>query len=694
MKKDLARKWYEIAVNKAEDHADIYIYSEIGLWGITANDFAKDLKEVKAKTITMHINSPGGSVFDGLAIHNMVKKHPAKVTAVVDGVAASIATVIALGADTVKMSAGSLWMIHDPSAMVGGTADDMDKAAEALRKMADSIAGIYQAKTGKALEDIKAKMSEETWFSATEAKDYGFADEIDNTVADMAACANFDFERLGYTHVPAALNKINNGADGAKETPTMKKPNENPSATDTGADTKPDTKPDAVTQATNTVDLDAVRAEATKQERERCNAIRTACKTAKLDDTFANKLIENGTNLESARAAIFEEMAKRQEETDTRTANPSVTVTVDARTKLVAVMALALMARANPSAKIELKDGAADFRGYSLLDMARASLESQGIKVKGLSRGELAAKALHSTSDFPLILADVAGKTLRQAYTESPQTFKQWTRRASAPDFKSVKRLQLGEAPTLEKVLENGAFTEGTITEARETYSLATYGRIVSITRQALINDDLSAFSRIIPAMGRQAMNLESDIVYAVLTANATMADGGALFNATAITSAGGHANLNSSSGGALSDTSLALARKAMRKQKGLDKATFLNVTPRYLLVPEDLETTVDKLLMTFASTSYANNIPSFIRSLVPVVEPRLSAVGSGLYWYLAADPAAIDTVEYCYLEGEEGPVMDERLGFEVDGVQFKIRHDFAAAAIDFRGLYRSNGVA
>lgn len=691
--KKLNQKWYEIAVNKAGDHADIYIYSDIGYWGITANDFAKDLKEVKAKTITMHINSPGGSVFDGLAIHNVVKKHPAKVTAVVDGVAASIATVIALGADTVKMSAGSLWMIHDPSAMVGGTADDMDKAAEALRKMADSIAGIYQAKTGKALEDIKAKMSAETWFSATEAKDYGFADEIDDTVADMAACANFDFERLGYTHVPAALNRINNGADGAKETPTMKKPNEEPSATDNGAGTTK-TEPATVAQATNTVDLAAVRAEAARLERERMTAIRAACKTAKIEDSFADKLVTDGVKLEDARAAIFEEMAKRQEQTETQSANPSVTVTVDARTKLVAVMALALMARANPSAKIELKDGASDFRGFSLLDMARASLEAQGIKVKGMSRGELAAKAMHSTSDFPLILADVAGKTLRQAYTESPQTFKQWTRRASAPDFKSIKRLQLGEAPSLEKVKEHGEFTEGTLTEGRETYSLATYGRIVSITRQALINDDLSAFSRIIPAMGRQAMNLECDIVCGVLTANATMADGGALFNATAVTSAGGHANLNSSSGGALSDTSLALARKAMRKQKGLDGKTYLNITPRFLLVPEDLETTVDKLLMTFAATTYSNNIPGFIKSLVPIVEPRLSAVGSGLYWYLAADPAAVDTVEYCYLEGEEGPVMDQRLGFEVDGVQFKIRHDFAAAAIDFRGLYRSNGVA
>lgn len=687
--KELARKWYEIAVNKADDHADIYIYSEIGFWGITANDFAKDLKEVKAKTITMHINSPGGSVFDGLAIHNMVKKHAAKVTAVVDGIAASIATVIALGADTVKMSAGSLWMIHDPSAMVGGTAEDMDKAAEALRKMTDSIAGIYQAKTGKPLEDIKAKMADETWFSASEAKEFGFVDEIDETAADMAACATFDFKRLGFTKIPDALNTINKGADGAKETTTMKKPNEDPSATDTGADTGA-----PAVQAAAQVDLEKVKAEAAKQERERCAAIRAAARVAKVEDALAEKLITDGVALDKAREAIFDALAKRQEQNETRSANPDVTVTVDARSKLVAVMALALMARANPTAKIELKDGAGDFRGFSLLDMARASLEAQGIKTKGLSKGELAAKAVHSTSDFPLVLADVAGKTLRQSYQESPQTFKSWTRRATAPDFKNVKRIQIGEAPALAKVLEGGSFTEGTVTEGREQYKLATYGRIVSLSRQALINDDLSAFSRIIPAMGRQAMNLESDVVYAVLTSNAAMADGGNLFNATAVTSAGGHANLNSSSGGALSDTSLALARKAMRKQKGLDKETFLNITPEFLLVPEDLETTVDKLLMTFASTSYANNVPSFIRSLKPIVEPRLSAVGSGLYWYLAANPAVIDTVEHCHLEGEEGPVMDERIGFESDGVQFKIRHDFAAAAIDFRGLYRSNGVA
>ena len=162
-----------------------------------------------------------------------------------------------------------------------------------------------------------------------------------------------------------------------------------------------------------------------------------------------------------------------------------------------------------------------------------------------MSKMEVASEALgmragagyHSTSDFPSILANVANKTLRAAYDSTPRTFTGWARRATIVDFKPVHRTQLGGAPDLQRVLESGEFSYGTIGEGKEVYALATYGRIVAITRQTLINDDLDAFTRIPSAFGAAAADLESDIVYSILTANAAMGDGVALFHAT-------HANL------------------------------------------------------------------------------------------------------------------------------------------------------
>jgi hypothetical protein len=254
-------------------------------------------------------------------------------------------------------------------------------------------------------------------------------------------------------------------------------------------------------------------------------------------------------------------------------------------------------------------------------------------------------------------------------------------------DFKPTSVIQLSGAPDLLKVNEHGEFTYGTMKDGAETYKLLSYGRIVALTRQAIVNDDLRAFDRLISAFGDSAARLENRLVYAELTANAALSDGVALFHAT-------HGNLGTGAGSALSLDGLSAGRAAMRKQKGL-AGEQLNIVPAYLIVPAALEGLAYQLTSANYVPTTQAGINEFAKggrtALEVVVEPLLDAA-SATAWYLASSSGSIDTVEYAFLEGEQGPVVESQNGFEIDGTSWKCREDFAAKTIDYRGLYKANG--
>ena len=205
------KTWYEIK-NKS-DKAEIWIYEEIGedFWtggGVTAKGFQKELAAIKADKIDLHINSPGGLVFDGITIYNLLKQHPANVTTYIDGLAASIASVIALAGDSVIMAENALFMIHKASGLVMGNSDDMRDFAEKLDKVNTSIATTYISKTGKDEPEINDLMAAETWMTAAEALGFGFVDEVSGE-ADMAACARFIpvMEKAKFQNIPGCIAK-------------------------------------------------------------------------------------------------------------------------------------------------------------------------------------------------------------------------------------------------------------------------------------------------------------------------------------------------------------------------------------------------------------------------------------------------------------------------------------------------------
>jgi hypothetical protein len=430
------------------------------------------------------------------------------------------------------------------------------------------------------------------------------------------------------------------------------------------------------------INLDAERQAAALAERARIREIEKVGRTLDVDARLVTQHVEAGTSVEEFRKLALDDAANRSETTEIRSA--AAVVTRDETESRHAGIMAALLHRYDPAVFPLKGDLGRDWTGQTLLDLAKECLELSGTRTRRLPRHEIAKLAL-STSDFPSILADVANKTLRQAYEAYPRTFLPFSRRRSAVDFKNINAVQLGEAPSLMKVNEKGEFTHGSIAESKETYKLATYGRIVSITRQTIINDDLSAFTRIPAGFGVAAATLESDTVWGIITSNPAMGDGVTLFHAN-------HSNLNTGAGSALALAGLGAGMAAMAKQKGLDGVTVLNVQPRYLVVPVALQLTAFQMIApNLAPAKSADLVPDYIRALTPIAEPRLDAA-STTAWYLFASPDQIDTIEYAYLEGQDGVYIETRQGFDVDGVEIKARLDFGAKAIDWRGLQKNVG--
>lgn len=484
-------------------------------------------------------------------------------------------------------------------------------------------------------------------------------------------------------NAPAAEAKVQPSDSVATEDTTMTEPKTpvaepKVAAVETRAQPKPQKADTAAAP-----DAEAVATRAREIERDRVSTIYDLAGRLNLERSFADDLVKRGTDIGEARRLILDQVAAKSEETRTFS---QVSIPLGGRNEAITrrdAVANALLHRYSPTL-FQLEDAARQYRGMSLLELARESLGNVGVNTRGLSRDEVATRALHSTSDFPEILSAVTNKTLRQAYEAYPRTFMLFCRQVLATDFKAMHRVQLGEAPQLLEVGESGEFKRGTLGESKESYKVKTYGRVVAITRQTLINDDLDAFTRIPAMYGNSIAQLESDVVWGVITANPTMADGNALFHTT-------HKNL-AGTGAALAVEAVGAARAAMAKQTGLDKKTVLNVRPAFLIVPASLELKAEQMVaQNLVPAATSNVVPQSIRTLAPISEPRLDAA-SETAWYLAASPNQIDTIEYAYLEGQQGAYIETRNGFDVDGVEIKCRLDFGAKAIDWRGLYKNPG--
>lgn len=427
-------------------------------------------------------------------------------------------------------------------------------------------------------------------------------------------------------------------------------------------------------------------AEATRQ-----SEIRKNVRIAGLGEELADELCGDiKIDVQSASKRIFAELEKRNPQ---KTNNQRVEVTDMNQKQLRVEAATRGLLHRFDGQKYQMKEGEGEFVQGSILDMARHFLALEGVRgAYTMNRQELAKRALHSTSDFPEVLANTANRSLRAAYEGAPNTFMPFVRETSKDDFKQISSVQIGNGGKLVKVGESGEYKRTTLSESAEKYQIEKYGIVLGRTWELIVNDDMDAFTRIPARLGVRAKEKENEIFWGLVTMNTltgqAMAETGVnLFHAT-------HGNLIASgSGGAPDATRLGVARKSMRLMKDLD-GELSGVTPSYLVVPAALETVAEQLVVQTispAETSKTNPFgPGGRSKLDIVVESRLDAA-SATGWYVFSDKNKIAMAELARLGGK-GPEIFVREGFDIDGMELKLRYCFGMKILDYRGFFRNYG--
>jgi hypothetical protein len=380
--------------------------------------------------------------------------------------------------------------------------------------------------------------------------------------------------------------------------------------------------------------------------------IRELASSLGVRSALTDDLIDREASLEEARADILGELQTRGE-VHIRTAHNRQAL--DDPENFIRTVGEGLYARATgatPSAP------ARQFAGLTVPMIAAECLRRTGMVTQMMTPDALVTRALQTTSDFALILADTVGRTLRDSYKVPASGVRVLARETTAQDFRTKHRLMLDTSGlTLEKTNEDGEYKSGAMAEADATYAVDSYGRIIGISRKALVNDDLGAFTDIPRRLGMAAVNFQAQFLTNIVTSDPVMTeDGDTLFHAD-------HSNL-AAAGATPSVATLTAARLAMRRQTG-QSGGLISVTPRWLLLPPELETVGEQLLTALLATELANVNP-FSGRLQLAIEPRLT---DAFAWYLVADPAELDGLEFAYLAGAPGPQVESRPGFEVDGI-------------------------
>lgn len=413
---------------------------------------------------------------------------------------------------------------------------------------------------------------------------------------------------------------------------------------------------------------------AMEQERKRTSEITAMFRD--FDVEGADEAIVLGKSVEEAREMVMDQLRAR---------NKGVSVTMgeaESDKFRAAAQDAVLMAVGIPVA--DAAPGAQELRGYSMVEMARESLRREsGSTVNFGDNMELARAAINSTSTFPAIMSNLANKSVMVGFNEAETTYQVWAGKGSNRDFKEAARVALSEAGTLELVPEGGQFKQDSFGEASARTKVATYGKLFSLTRQAIINDDLGLFSKIATKYGSAAKRLVNKMVYAQLTGNVKMQDNVALFDAK-------HGNV-AGTGEALSVKAIAKAITAMRRQKGIQGEATLNITPKYLVVPPELEMAAYQIVNSTAAVDGVNSgvANPYKGRFIVVADAELTDPDA---WYLVADATQHDTIEVTYLNGVETPRLETRQGFDVDGIEYKVAFDCGVSALDFRGLYKNAG--
>lgn len=655
--------WYSMRAVSA-GVAELRIEDDIGAWGISAKQFAKDLKALgDVSQINLYVQSPGGDVFDGIAIYNMLKHHPARIEGTVGSLAASMASVVLMACDVISIPENAAIMIHKPWGIQGGDAEDMRRYAELLDQVEGSLVQAYVTKTGKTPEDIHALLEAETWMFGSDAVAAGFADKI---TEPLKAYGNINSQRMQeFTNMPEAFQAFY-APKGSVAPPVVPAPAPSPAP------------------ANQTVDT--IRAQLMAEENTRRTGMTAAFGTfatahAELFNTCLNDMT---CTVDAAREKLLAAMGAGT--TPSQAPKPGMHGHIT-NGNLVGDSVRASLASRTGHGE-QQADNAYNY--MSLRELARASLHDRGILVATLNPMQMVGMAFtHGSSDFGNILLDIAHKSVLVGWEEAAETFHLWTLKGELSDFKPAARVGMGEFPSLREVRPGAEYKYVTVGDRAELIRLATYGELFSITRQGIINDDLSMLVDVPRKMGMAAKGTIGDLVYGTLTGPTKMQDGKGLFDAS-------RKNLFTGAGSAMSIQSLSAAKTAMALQKTQTeggKARTLNIRPAYVLCPVALEDKAKQLIRSASVPGADTNsgIDNPIRNFAEVISDARLDDASATSWYLAGKQGS-DTIEVAYLNGVDTPYVEQEQGFGIDGVTSKVRIDAGVAPRDYRGLNQSTG--
>lgn len=689
---------------------EILIYGIVGdSWdGLDANTLVP-LISAGDDDLDIRINSPGGYVMEGLAIYNAIVRERAKgrkVTTHIDGLAASMGSIIAMSGEDIIMADNALMMIHNPWDCACGDAVELRRAADRLDQLRDQLVGIYSKVTGLDADALIALLDAETWMTATEALAQNFITSF--TPAEIEAAA-LDVTKFGFKKAPESPRIAALAMAGSRPAPATRKPKGTdmpPQGNDTVAGND---APDTIT----TTQAQALADQAVARERTRTTGIRALAEKHSLGAAWADKMIDGAKTIEEARGCALDALAEQGDSVGIGHSGPTVTVTKDARDKWLTGAANSIILRAGIGGtlkaaaakrgeKIDLDPG--EFRGIRNAELARMSLEMNGHRVRSYDRAEIVGMAImamgsmgaqgyggqQTTSDFAVLLENVMHKTLQAAYDIAPDT---WTRVCgvgSVGDFRAHNRYIRGTFGELDDLTESGEFKSKNIPDAaKESIKAGTKGNMVGLSRQAIVNDDMDAFSFTANDLGRAAKLTIEKAFYRLLALNGglgpIMNDGKTFFHAD-------HGNIGT--GAAPSVDAFDKTATMMAQQKDLSGNEFLDITPAIWLGPIGQRGDVVVINGAEYDPDTASKLqkPNKVRGLFSdiVGTPRLA----GNPWYAFADQTTAPAFEVVFLDGEQEPQLDSKEGWSFDGIEWRVRHDHGIGGVNYRSGHRNPGAA
>ncbi|MHB0925879.1 MAG: ClpP-like prohead protease/major capsid protein fusion protein [Gallionellaceae bacterium] len=690
-------KWYSIRASKRGEvkAAEILIYGDIGeSWDgetVAAKDFVKELAALDAAQITVRINSVGGSVHDGIAIYNAIKRHPASITVIIDSVAYSVASLIAMAGDTVEMAENALLMIHAPWTYTAGNSAEMRELADVLDTYAQAMSTSYAAKTGRPQAEMLALLTDgaDHYYTAAEALEEKF---IDTIVQAMPLAASSDREAM-----IARFKKTSPATAGeqpAAAAATTSKETVMPGANQPAAPVQAAAKTDAEIQATG-VQIEAKR-------RTDISASFAAFKGRDgVEELLASCQADVNCSAEKADKKLLDMLGKKVEPV---AGSSDIQMGESGRDRFIADAVESILSRgaARDEKGQYIKARANNpLKGAKLADMARMCLAHAGIKLDTFDQMRMVGAAFNprasgfsqSISDFPVLLEAVMHKSLQAAYAVAPDTWSRFCSIGSVSDFRAHNRYRVGSIGNLDALAENGEFKNKSIPDGeKSSITAGTKGNIINISRQIIVNDDLQSLVTLTAMLGRAyKRTIEAD-VYALLAENAGLgptldSDSKTLFHAD-------HGNLVATgSGAAPTVTTLDAARMAMALQTDISGNDYLDLRPAIWLGPLALGTTVRVANSATYDPDTSNKLqkPNGVLNLFRDVIDSPRTVDS-YAWYEFADPNEAPVVEVAFLDGVQEPYMELQNGFDVDGAQYKVRGDHGVAGIDYRGAQLNQG--